>query len=185
MRLALFLGLSITAGCLEVDPYACQSATNCFDHTRQGYCIPSSLGPSYCAYDDQICPSHRRWSQAAAASLAGQCVAELLDAGIPDHSIVDMTVSQIDSAQTDSSMDLSVPQLKPVNFAVSVNYKSHTAPNDLDIGDFNGDTKLDLVTANFSSDDVSVLLGVGNGTFQMAINTAASSGPVAVRRGDF
>ena len=34
------------------------------------------------------------------------------------------------------------------------------------MGDFNGDGKSDLVTADYSNDTVSVLLGNGNGTFQ-------------------
>jgi len=32
--------------------------------------------------------------------------------------------------------------------------------------DFNGDDKVDLATANYDSDDVSVLLGKGDGTFE-------------------
>ena len=34
------------------------------------------------------------------------------------------------------------------------------------VGDFNGDGKSDLVTADYNDDTVSVLLGNGNGTFQ-------------------
>ncbi len=36
------------------------------------------------------------------------------------------------------------------------------------VGDFNGDGYLDLATANISSDDISILLGNGDGTFQPA-----------------
>src|SRR5262249_41888893 len=39
--------------------------------------------------------------------------------------------------------------------------------------------------ANHGSDDVSVLLGLGNGTFQAAQNFAAGSGPFSVAAGDF
>ena len=53
------------------------------------------------------------------------------------------------------------------------------------VGDFNGDGKLDLVVANRASNNVSVLLGNGNGTFQAAVNYAAGSKPRSVAVGDF
>jgi hypothetical protein len=37
-------------------------------------------------------------------------------------------------------------------------------------GDLNGDGKLDVVTANFDGSDVSVLIGVGDGTFQAPVH---------------
>jgi len=53
------------------------------------------------------------------------------------------------------------------------------------VGDFNGDGKLDIAAANAQSDDVSVLLGNGDGTFQAALNFAVGSGPGSVAVGDF
>ena len=53
------------------------------------------------------------------------------------------------------------------------------------VGDFNGDGKLDLVTANAGADDVSVLLGNGNGTFQAPTNIGIGSNPQSVAVGDF
>lgn len=50
-----------------------------------------------------------------------------------------------------------------------------TLPTSVAIGDLNGDGRLDLVTANQSSDDVSVLLGDGDGTF-----TEATASPFGV-----
>ena len=38
------------------------------------------------------------------------------------------------------------------------------------VGDFNGDGKPDLAVANDGSNNVSVLLGNGDGTFQTAVN---------------
>jgi len=52
-------------------------------------------------------------------------------------------------------------------------------------GDFNGDGKPDLAIADFSGNDVSVLLGNGDGTFQPAVNYATQSGAYAVAVGDF
>jgi hypothetical protein len=53
------------------------------------------------------------------------------------------------------------------------------------VGDFNGDGWLDLVTANGLSNNVSVLLGNGNGTFQPARQFAAGPGPYHIVAADF
>jgi len=45
------------------------------------------------------------------------------------------------------------------------------------VWDFNGDGNADLVVANQNSDDVSVLLGNGDGTFQAALQYSAGSLP--------
>jgi hypothetical protein len=56
--------------------------------------------------------------------------------------------------------------------------------------DFNGDGRLDLATTNITSNDVSVLLGVGDGTFQAPVITPVGTGtsalgPTALVAGDF
>ncbi|MBC8116989.1 MAG: VCBS repeat-containing protein, partial [Candidatus Saccharimonas sp.] len=53
------------------------------------------------------------------------------------------------------------------------------------LGDFNGDGKADLATANFTSDDVSVLLGNGIGGFGVATRFAVGVQPISVAVGDF
>jgi hypothetical protein len=50
--------------------------------------------------------------------------------------------------------------------------------------DLDGDGNLDLVTANYSSNTVSVLRGNGDGTFQPASHLATGSNPIAVAIGD-
>ncbi len=50
-------------------------------------------------------------------------------------------------------------------------------PFNIVVGDFNGDRKLDLAIANRGTDNVSVLLGTGNGGF-----TNAPTSPIAVGR---
>ena len=52
-------------------------------------------------------------------------------------------------------------------------------------GDFNGDGKLDLVTANYFDNNVSVLLGNGEGTFQPAMPFAVGKAPISAAVGDF
>ena len=51
--------------------------------------------------------------------------------------------------------------------------------------DFNGDTQLDVVTADPGAGTVSVLLGLGDGTLTPPIDHAAGSSPRAVAVGDF
>ena len=59
-------------------------------------------------------------------------------------------------------------------------------PYALVAGDFNGDGRTDLAVANSGSgNDVSVLLGNGDGTFQPQVTYPVGSGPVALVAGDF
>ncbi len=60
-----------------------------------------------------------------------------------------------------------------------------TNPYAVAIGDFNGDGNLDLAVANGTSNNVSVLLGNGDGTFQKAVNYGVGSYPISVLVGDF
>jgi uncharacterized repeat protein (TIGR01451 family) len=53
------------------------------------------------------------------------------------------------------------------------------------IGDFNGDGKSDLAVANQNSDNVSILLGTGAGTFGAATNFVVGTRPISVAIGDF
>jgi hypothetical protein len=55
-----------------------------------------------------------------------------------------------------------------------------TTPTGPAMGDFNADGKLDLATANTGSNNVSVALGVGDGTFQVATSYTVDSGPNAI-----
>ena len=51
--------------------------------------------------------------------------------------------------------------------------------------DFDGDGKVDLATSNFDSDDVSVLMGNGDGSFQAKQDFPAGDGPSSVNSTDF
>jgi len=59
------------------------------------------------------------------------------------------------------------------------------SPRGLAIADLNGDLFLDIVTANNTSSNVSVLSGNGNGTFQAAVNTPSAVGASGVVVGLF
>src|SRR2546428_3308876 len=67
----------------------------------------------------------------------------------------------------------------PRDFAVGQN------PPSVAVGDFNGDNRPDLAVTNYNSNTVSVLLGVGNGTFQPAVTLLVGANPMAVAVGDF
>ena len=66
-------------------------------------------------------------------------------------------------------------------FFPSVNYSSAPSPFSIVKGDFNGDSKLDLATANIQVDSVSILLGNGDGTFGTHVNYAAGNFPYELR----
>ncbi|CAF1482548.1 unnamed protein product [Rotaria sordida] len=53
------------------------------------------------------------------------------------------------------------------------------------VGDFNNDTRLDIVVVNSGSNNVSVLLGYGNGSFQNQMTYSTGSYPQSVAVGDF
>jgi type II secretory pathway component GspD/PulD (secretin) len=58
-------------------------------------------------------------------------------------------------------------------------------PTSLAAADLNGDGKIDLVSANKGSNNISVFFGNGNGTFQAPTNYATGNSPVYVALADF
>jgi hypothetical protein len=60
-----------------------------------------------------------------------------------------------------------------------------TDPQSVVVGDFNGDKIPDLAVANYATNTVSILLGVGDGTFGSAVAFAVGSQPIFVATGDF
>ena len=65
------------------------------------------------------------------------------------------------------------------------NYTAGSSPHGVAVGDFNNDGIPDLVSANYGSNSVSILLGSSNGTFQTAQSFTAGSFPIGVAVGDF
>jgi Bacterial Ig-like domain (group 3)/FG-GAP-like repeat/FG-GAP repeat len=66
-------------------------------------------------------------------------------------------------------------------------FNAGTNPYSVAVGDYNGDGIQDLATANYGSNDVTVLLGNGLGGFTVARGSpfAAGAGPPSVVSGDF
>ena len=69
-------------------------------------------------------------------------------------------------------------------FFPPVDYSTGLSPFSIVKGDFNGDSKLDLATANLQVDTVSILLGNGDGTFGTHINYPTAGFPYAMSTGD-
>jgi VCBS repeat-containing protein len=67
-----------------------------------------------------------------------------------------------------------------ISFQSHVDYAAGSAPRSVAIGDLNGDGKLDLVVPNFGSNDISIRLGNGDGTFGPTTNIAAGTSPISV-----
>src|SRR6266849_3573134 len=75
-------------------------------------------------------------------------------------------------------------------FQTHNDFNTGSGPTGIAVGDFNGDGKLDIVTANYGidlefSNTVSVLLGNGDGTFQRHVEYTAGNFPKSVAIGDF
>jgi uncharacterized repeat protein (TIGR01451 family) len=72
-----------------------------------------------------------------------------------------------------------------VEFASPSAYAVGSSPQTIVVGDFNADGKLDLAVLNTGSNNVSILLGNGDGTFQAAKNFAAGANPSGILAADF
>jgi len=64
-------------------------------------------------------------------------------------------------------------------------FNSGLTPMGILAGDFNHDGKLDLVTVNSGGNNITVLLGKGDGTFEPAVDYATDPSPISAASGDF
>jgi len=69
-------------------------------------------------------------------------------------------------------------------FGAPIDFAPGSSPRSVAIGDLNGDGKLDLTTANYNGDGVSVLLGNGDGTFGAKTDFATGYSPRSVAIAD-
>ncbi|MCU0375987.1 MAG: FG-GAP-like repeat-containing protein, partial [Chitinophagaceae bacterium] len=80
--------------------------------------------------------------------------------------------------------------LNSTSFSSKVDFAAGTTPTSIAIGDLDGDGKADLVSANFSSNNISVLRNtatsgsISASSFAAAVNFATASNPYAVAMGD-
>src|SRR4028118_61994 len=71
------------------------------------------------------------------------------------------------------------------SFAPAVFYPTGNDPLSVTVGDFNGDGELDLLTLNFFTNYISVLLGDGKGGFTAGPNILVGYEALALASGDF
>lgn len=78
-------------------------------------------------------------------------------------------------------------QVTPPCFNSVVNYSTGTATTAISVtaADFNSDGNKDIVIANFQSSNISVMLGLGNGSFSTAVNYTVGVNPYSIINGDF
>ena len=72
-----------------------------------------------------------------------------------------------------------------LSFAPAQHFAAGSTPTTVTNADFDGDDKMDLAAQNFDTDNVSVLLGNGDGTFQDKTDFTVGDGPTAVISADF
>ncbi len=58
------------------------------------------------------------------------------------------------------------------------------SPESIAVADFNGDGRTDIASANQATNDVSILLQSGDGSFEPVVNYTVGTGPVSIQAGD-
>jgi len=123
----------------------------------------------------------------ASALLNGSGVAQATTVTLPAgrHSLVAIYGGNVTYTTSKSApMAYIVTAVAGNGFATAVPYNVALFPFSAAVADFNGDGKADVAVANAHSNNVSVLLGNGDGTFQPATNSAAGNDPQSVVAGD-
>lgn len=86
-------------------------------------------------------------------------------------------------ANEDGTVSVSINQAG--NFAVRTNYAVGHMSQSVAVGDFNADGESDLLVSNYSENTVTVLAGIGNGSFGTVVTGQSAGGLRAAAAGDF
>src|ERR1700722_6501494 len=70
-------------------------------------------------------------------------------------------------------------------FLEAPQYATGANPQAVAVGDFNGDGKLDVAVANSVGNNISILLGDGDGTFKPQVTYTTDTAPQGIAAGDF
>src|SRR6266545_4991851 len=101
---------------------------------------------------------------------------------------LDLAVANLNSNSVSVLLNTIAPGAATQNFAAKQDFATGAGPVSVTVGDLNGDGKLDLVVANFNSNNVSVLLNTtapGAATLSFdKHDVATSEGPIYVTTGD-
>ena len=102
---------------------------------------------------------------------------------------LDLAVANLNSNSVSTLLSTTAPGAATQNFAAKQDFATGAGPVSVTLGDLNGDGKLDLVVANFNSNNVSVLLnttaaGAPTLSFADKQDVATSEGPIYVTTGD-
>ncbi|WP_414590445.1 DUF4347 domain-containing protein [Anabaena sp. CCY 9614] len=97
----------------------------------------------------------------------------------------DLDIVTANYNSNDVSVLFGTRQSDPAGFSPARTFAVGTRPSAVAVGDFNNDGNLDLVTTNTNSNNVSILLGDGNGNFGTAKNFLVGINPRSVTLGDF
>src|SRR3989441_215077 len=113
--------------------------------------------------------------------------ASILSTDVAKASTASVTV--VDPSTGGGSSNVVFFPIRPAGTWAAFSPASHFAagagPETLVTGDFNRDHKLDLAVPNPNSNNVSILLGNGDGTFRPAVNYSVGQSPVTAAVGDF
>jgi subtilisin-like proprotein convertase family protein len=106
--------------------------------------------------------------------------------------VIDDSANNTGSMSGGWSIDITTTPLvlPPLNCALpsfsTTAYPANVSPTNLVVGDFNNDSKQDLVVTNQISNDISVLLGNGTGGFSpQTLVASGGSGPYGIAKGNF